>query len=192
MRRSLPVVLVSAMLALRVGTVSGKECHGVTFPEQTQVQTSPLTLNGLGLRQATMLKVNVYVAALYVAQQSADANAILAANTPKQLVLHFVRDVHSTDLKEAWEEGFEHNAKAQLPALKERIAQLQAWMVDMQSGQQLTFTHTPGAGIEVDVNGTVKGTIAGDDFATAFLAIWLGPKPPNPPLKTGLLGGACD
>jgi len=192
MRRSLPVVLVSAMLALRVGTVSGKECHGVTFPEQTQVQTSPLTLNGLGLRQATMLKVNVYVAALYVAQQSADANAILAANTPKQLVLHFVRDVHSTDLKEAWEEGFEHNAKAQLPALKERIAQLQAWMVDMQSGQQLTFTHTPGAGIAVDVNGTVQGTIAGDDFATAFLAIWLGPKPPNPPLKTGLLGGACD
>ena len=192
MRRSLPVVLVSAMLALRVGTVSGKECHGVTFPEQTQVQTSPLTLNGLGLRQATMLKVNVYVAALYVAQQSADANAILAANTPKQLVLHFVRDVHSTDLKEAWEEGFEHNAKAQLPALKERIAQLQAWMVDMQSGQQLTFTQTPGAGIEVDVNGTVQGTIAGDDFATAFLAIWLGPKPPNPPLKTGLLGGACD
>ena len=192
MRRSLPVVLVSAMLALRVGTVSGKECHGVTFPEQTQVQTSPLTLNGLGLRQATMLKVNVYVAALYVAQQSADANAILAANTPKQLVLHFVRDVQSTDLKEAWEEGFEHNAKAQMPALKERIAQLQAWMVDMQSGQQLTFTQTPGAGIEVDVNGTVQGTIAGDDFATAFLAIWLGPKPPNPPLKTGLLGGACD
>ena len=192
MRRSLPVVLVSAIIALRVGTVSGNECHGVTFPEQTQVQTSPLTLNGLGLRQATMLKVNVYVAALYVAQQSADANAILAANTPKQLVLHFVRDVKSTDLKEAWEEGFEHNAKAQLPALKERIAQLQAWMVDMQSGQQLTFTQTPGAGIEVDVNGTVQGTIAGDDFATAFLAIWLGPTPPNPPLKTGLLGGACD
>ena len=192
MRHSLPVVLVSAMIALRVGTVSGKECHGVTFPEQIQVQTSPLTLNGLGLRQATMLKVNVYVAALYVAQQSADANTLLAANTPKQLVLHFVRDVKSKDLKEAWEEGFENNAKAQMPALKERIEQLQAWMVDMKSGQQLTFTHKPGAGIEVDVNGTVKGTIAGDDFATAFLAIWLGPKPPNPPLKTGLLGGACD
>ena len=190
MRRSL-FVLVSLMIMVRVGTVAGKECHGVTFPEQTQVQTSPLTLNGLGLRQATMLKVNVYVAALYVAQQSADANAILAANTPKRLVLHFVRDVASKDLKEAWEEGFEHNAKAQMPALKERIAQLQAWMVDMKSGQQLAFTHTPGAGLEVDVNGTVKGTIAGDDFAKAFLAIWLGPKPPNPPLKTGLLGGAC-
>src|SRR5215475_3362103 len=192
MRRSLPVVLVSAMIALRVGTVSGKECHGVTFPEQTQVQTSPLTLNDLGLRQATVLKVNVYVAALYVAQKSADANAILAANTPKQLVLHFVRDVDSKDLKEAWEEGFENNAKPQMPALKERIEQLKTWMVDMKSGQKLTFTHKPGAGVEVDINGTVKGTIAGDDFAKAFLAIWLGPKPPNPGIKEGLLGGPCS
>src|SRR5262245_47162232 len=191
MRHSLPAVLVSVIMVLTVGPVSGKECHGVNFPEQTSVQGSPLTLNGLGLRQATMLKINVYVAALYVAQKSADANAILAANTPKQLVLHFVRDVDSKDLKEAWEEGFENNAKAQLPALKECIAKLQAWMVDMKSGQKLTFTHKPGAGIEVDINGTVKGTIEGDDFAKAFLAIWLGAKPPNAGIKEGLLGGTC-
>jgi len=49
-----------------------------------------LVLNGLGLRQATMMKVNVYVAALYVAQRSADANAILASNTPKDLIFQFV------------------------------------------------------------------------------------------------------
>jgi hypothetical protein len=191
MRRSLPGVLVSVMIALGVGTVSGKECNGVNFSEQTQVQTSSLTLNGLGLRQATMLKVNVYVAALYVAQKSTDANAILASNTPKQLVLHFVRDVDGADLKKAWEEGFTNNTKAQMPALKERIEKLKAWMVDMKSGQKLIFTHKPGAGIEVDVNGTVKGTVEGDDFAKAFLAIWLGAKPPNPDLKAGLLGGAC-
>jgi hypothetical protein len=33
--------------------------------------------------------------------------------------------------------------------------------------------------------------IKGDDFATAFLSIWLGPHPPNADLKSGLLGGAC-
>jgi len=93
------------MIVLRVGTVSGKECHGVNVPEQTQVQASTLMLNGLGLRQATMLKVNVYVAALYVAQKSTDANAILTANTPKKLVLHFVRDVDGADLTKAWDEG---------------------------------------------------------------------------------------
>ena len=34
--------------------------------------------------------------------------------------------------------------------------------------------------------------VPGDDFAKAFLAIWLGTEPPNPEIKTGLLGGACD
>ena len=43
----------------------------------------------------------------------------------------------------------------------------------------------------MDVNGAVKGTIKGDDFAKAFLAIWLGGDPPNPEIKAGMLGGAC-
>jgi hypothetical protein len=191
MRRSLPALLVSASMMLSVGAVSGKECQGINVPEQAQVQASPLMLNGLGLRQATMLKVNVYVAALYVAQKSMDANAILASNTPKKLVLHFLRDVDGADLKKAWEEGFMSNAKEQMPALKVRIEQLKGWMADMKSGQQLAFTHKPGAGIEVDVDGKVQGTVEGDDFARAFLAIWLGAKPPNAGLKAGLLGGAC-
>ena len=192
MQRTSLVMLVGMLAALGVETAVAKECHGINFPEQVQVQASPLMLNGLGLRQATMFKVNVYVAALYVAQKSTDANAILGANTPKKLVLHFVRDVDGADLKKAWDEGFEHNAKEQLPALKTRIEQLKGWMADMKSGQQLAFTHTPGAGIEVDVHGAVQGTVEGDDFARAFLAIWLGAKPPNPDLKAGLLGGACS
>jgi hypothetical protein len=192
MQRTALVMLVGMLVALGVETAGAKECHGINVPEQAQVQASTLMLNGLGLRQATMFKVNVYVAALYVAQKSTDANAVLAANTPKKLVLHFVRDVDSADLKKAWDEGFEHNAKDQLPALKTRIEQLKGWMADMQSGQQLAFTHKPGAGIEVEVNGAVQGTVEGDDFARAFLAIWLGANPPNPDLKAGLLGGACS
>jgi chalcone isomerase-like protein len=42
------------------------------------------------------------------------------------------------------------------------------------------------------VNGADKGSIEGQDFSRAFLAIWLGDAPPNPELKAGLLGGACD
>ena len=191
MRRTLLVVLIGAMATLDVEAASAKECKGVAFPEQIQAAGSTLKLNGLGLRQATIMKINVYVAALYVASASTDATAILASNTPKALVLHFVRDVGGADLNKAWEEGFAANAKDRLPALKERIGKLKGWMADMKSGQRLTFTHKPGAGVEVDVNGTVKGTVKGDDFATAFLSIWLGAQPPNPGLKAGILGGAC-
>src|SRR5437667_2064251 len=40
----------------------------------------------------------------------------------------------------------------------------------------LQFVRDVGAGVQVDMNGTAKGTIKGDDFAKALLAIWLDPE----------------
>lgn len=184
----LPAVIVAA---LATGIAHGKECKSVNFPDQAQVEGTNLMLNGLGLRQATAFKVNVYVAALYVAKSSTDPNALLGSNTPSELILQFVRNVGADDLRKGWSEGFEKNAKDQLPAMKDRIATLNGWMGDIKTGERLTFIHKPGAGISVNVNGAVKGTIPGDDFAKAFLSIWLGADPPNPEIKAGLLGGAC-
>ena len=143
------------------------------------------------MRQATAFKVNVYVAALYVAKPSSDPGVLLGAGTPSELILQFVRNVGADDLRKGWSEGFEKNSKDQLPALKDRIATLNGWMADVKTGERLTFIRKPGAGLQVDVNGAVKGLIKGDDFAKAFLAIWLGADPPNPEIKAGLLGGAC-
>ena len=78
MKRILLPALIAAALA--AGVAQGKECKGVNFPDQAQVEGTNLTLNGLGLRQATAFKVNVYVAALYVAKTSSDANALLGSN----------------------------------------------------------------------------------------------------------------
>ena len=189
MRRSL--IFVGAIAALVAGVANGKECKGISFPEQAQVEGSNLTLNGLGLRQATAFKVNVYVAALYVTKVSNDPNAILASDTPKELILQFVRDVGASDLTKGWNEGFEKNAKEQSVVLKERIAMLDSWMTDVKTGQRITFTHKPGAGVQVYVNGATKGIIKGDDFTKALFSIWLGADPPNPEIKSGLLGGAC-
>jgi hypothetical protein len=190
-KRDLFCLLAGLTAALGAGAAHGKECNGIAFPEQMQSEGGTLKLNGLGLREATIAKVDVYVAALYVAQTSADANAILKSNTPRELVLHFVRDVGRADLNKSWDEDFEKNAKDQLPALKERIEMFKGLMADMKTGQRLRFAYKPGAGTQVDVNGTVKGTIAGDDFARALFSIWLGSRPPNAGLKAGLLGGKC-
>ncbi len=110
---------------------------------------------------------------------SHDPNAILASGNPFQLLLAFVRDVGAADIREGWNDGFARNSTAQLPALRDRIQMLNGWMTNISSGQRMTFTFKPGAGVAVDVNGVPKGTIKGDDFAKAFLAIWLGPEAPN-------------
>ena len=179
------------VVAFGAGVAHAKECKGINFPDQAQVEGTTLALNGLGLRQAMAFKVNVYVAALYVVKTSSDTNALLGSNAPSELILQFVRNVGADDLRKGWSEGFEMNSKDQLSALKDRIATLNGWMTDVKTGERLTFIRKPGAGLQVDVNGAVKGTIKGDDFAKAFLAIWLGGDPPNPEIKAGMLGGAC-
>lgn len=189
MKRS--VFLTSVLLVWVLGPAYARECKGVDFPEHLQAGGGDLSLNGLGMRKATFLKVSVYVAALYAARPSNDARALVDPATPAELILHFVRNVGVDDLKNAWREGFEKTARDQTPALSARIATLQGWMSDMKTGQRLVFVREPGAGIQVSVNGAVKGTIPGDDFSRALMSIWLGAEPPNAELKSGLLGGPC-
>lgn len=190
--KAIRVFLLAAIaIALGAAPAHGKECAGISFPEELRSEGATLKLNGLGLREATMFKVDVYVAALYVTQTSRDAATILSSNTPKELILHFVRDVDRADVNKGWQEGFEKNAQGSLAALKERIEAFKQLMPDMKTGQRLRLMYKPGAGVQVDVNDNVKGTIKGDDFARALFSIWLGSHPPNPELTAGLLGGPC-
>jgi len=189
MKREL--VLASVMAALSLTPAHGAECKRVQFPDQVQVDGTNLTLNGLGLSRESVFRISVYVAALYVDQPSHEPRVILASNAPYELVLQFVRKVDAKDVRKRWEAGFARNFPEELPALRERISRLNGWVADMKPGQRMTFIRIPGTGIQFDVNGTVKGTIEGDDFATAFLEIWLGEAPSSPDVKAGLLGGAC-
>ena len=60
------VLLSCWLIGAMWGTAQARECKGVQFPEQLHVVGNDLSLNGLGMRKATFLKVNVYVGALYV------------------------------------------------------------------------------------------------------------------------------
>ena len=186
--KTLAVPLLLMLAAPLCTSLEAGELNGVTLPDRIEVDSKTLVLNGMGLRQATFLKVNVYVAGLYLESKSSDADAILRAAGPKRLVMQFVRAVGRKDLVKAWEEGFEKGAGTSHEALKERIATLDSYMSDMPKGSVMSFTYLPGKGVVVEVQGAVKGTIPGADFAEAFYRIWLGADPPNAGLKEGLLG----
>lgn len=191
MKRSIAAIAMAvatlAVLLLGVAPASAGTKGGLSMPDSITVDDTPLVLNGMGIREATILKVDVYVAGLYLERRSGDPAAILASNERKQLSLHFVRDVDHGDITDAWNEGFKKNAPDQLKQLRARIDKLNGWMSDIKKGEELVFTFRPGKGVTVSVKGTSKGTIEGDDFARALLSIWLG-DPPNQGLKDGLLG----
>jgi hypothetical protein len=189
--RGRALLALLAMLFV-AGSALGATCRDAQFPDTVKVSGADLVLNGLGIRKATLLRIKVYVGALYLPRKSGDAAAILGTNGRWRLVLHFLRDVDASDIRDAFQEGFQKAAGDKLGALQQPIAALNAQMVDFKSGQSLTFTRDPATGVTVDVNGKGGSTIASADFAGALLAIWIGPKPPNEDLKTGLLGGACE
>jgi len=190
-RRAAIVVAFSLGLALS-NAARGASCNTVDFPDSVKLGNADLVLNGLGMRKATIFAVKVYVAGLYLPQKATDPGQILGANRPWRLELRFVRDVGTSDIRDAWQEGFEKSASDKIAALQSRINALKAAMTAFKVGQSLVFSNDPATGVTVDVNGAAGPPMAGADFATALLAIWLGAKPPNADLKSGLLGGKCE
>jgi Chalcone isomerase-like len=192
---SVPAFASAALLIFLCSTPAAAavptQCDGVSFPEHVQARGETLTLNGLGLRKATIFGIKVYVGALYVSHPTADANTILTSREPAEVELRFVFHATAGQLRDAWQEGFEKSAPGELGPLQSRIGQLNAWMASVGSGDRMTFLRIPGVGIRYSLDGAYKGTIPGDDFAKAFLGIWLGASPPSPQLRAGLLGGPC-
>ena len=94
-------------------------------------------------------------------------------------------------MKEGFQDGFK-NSGVDVSTLKHEIDSLVGMFVDFKEGQTLSFANNPADGVAVELNGDTQGTIKAANFAKALLAIWLGPKPPNDDLKSGLLGGTCE
>ena len=65
---------------------------------------------------------------------------------------------------------------------------LNSHMMDMDVGDTMRFAYLPDDGLEITVKSASKDKIEGADFARTFLSVFIGPKPPNAGLKTGLLG----
>ena len=180
--------LVVALTIGISGAARAGEKAGVTMPDTVQVAGKTLMLNGMGVREATFLNLDVYVAGLYLEQKSSDPSQILASPGAKRLVLHFVRDVSKGKITDAWSEGYKKNATVPREQLQPQIDRLNGMMRDFKKGDEMTFDFVPGVGVMVSVGGQVPTVLPGDDFARSTLAIWLGAKPPNGGLKNGLLG----
>ena len=178
--------LLLAVLVCRP-TLAG-ELAGVVLPDRVDVGGRALVLNGLGLREATLLMVDVYVAGLYVEEKTSDPAAILAADRTKRLVLTFVRSVSRKQLVGAWTEGLDKNAGDRRAGVADGFDRLNDAMTDVKKGDVLALTYAPGRGTTVSLRDKDVVTIEGEDFQSVLFSIWLGPVPPNAGLRDGLLG----
>jgi hypothetical protein len=162
------------------------------MPDRVAIEGKDLTLNGMGLREATLLKVDVYVAGLYLERRGTDGEQIARSEQLKQMRLVFLRDVDRDDMVANLEAGFRNGAGADYAKLSPRFERLKKVLPRLKRGDTFFVTYRPGTGLEVRHGQRLLVSVSGADFAGAVFSIWLGKKPPNEGLKTGLLGGRCD
>ena len=173
-------------LAFAATPAAAKELAGATMPDTLTVAGKTLKLNGMGLRKK--MGVKVYVGGLYLEAPSANAAAILAADSPKALTMHFLRGVDKEKLVDTFKEGFEANAGSKAAAQKAGLNKLYSTVADVEDGSVTTYTYAPGTGTVVNRDGKDVATIEGKEFAEVLFSLWLGPKPPSEDLQKGLLG----
>src|SRR5215470_20272872 len=178
------LLVVSLVLSLGAAVLAG-ELSGATLPDTLKAGDKTVKLNGLGLRKKAVFKV--YVGGLYLESPSKDAGAILTADQAKAIRMHFLRDLTKAQLVEAFQEGFEANAKDRA-AQKAAFDRMMALVPDVKESSTLTLVYVPGKGTTLSAGSKELGLFEGKGFADAVFAIWLGPKPPSDDLKKGMLG----
>jgi hypothetical protein len=178
---------IALCLTFVAHSADAKKKGGVTMPDSKTIAGKKVVLNGMGIREATVFNVDVYVAGLYLESKSKDYKAIINSKQVKQIHLKFVRDVDRSDITDAWKKSFRKNSGKNYKDIKAHVAKLNSWMSKIKEGQTLTFTVVPGKGTTINVNGKDKGTINDVYFGRVMVSVFIG-KAPNSGLKKGLLG----
>jgi hypothetical protein len=181
-------IIIAAMLLTFSLEASALEIAWVDVPKSVTIENKALVLNGAGIRKKFFFKI--YVGALYLPVKHTTVNSILNDVGGKRIVMSFLyKEVTAEDLVNGWNDGFTGNNSAkELKALQERINQFNSLFTTVHTGDEIRLDYLPGKGTQVSLNGTLKGSVPGEDFSKALLKIWLGSKPADKGLKKAWLG----
>lgn len=158
----------------------------VPFAETYQAEDTRLHLRGYGLLRY-MVFIKAYVGAFYTPPGVATAAAL--DRTPRRLELSYFHAIAAEDFAEATRKKIADNVTPEtMGAIAERLERFNGFYRDVQPGDRYALTYIPERGTELALNGEVLGRIAGDDFAAAVFAIWLGPNPIDTDFRDALLG----
>ena len=184
--------VAAVLMAMSAWAASAQpaEIEGVKLEPTAQVGGAALVLNGAGVRTRAIFKV--YVAGLYVPQKANSGAALLSQKGPRRVAITMLRNVDADTFAGALIEGLQKNhTEAQLLGFKAQIDALNVNLKaagDAKKGDVIHLDFAPDTGTRVIVNGKPQGTaIAGEDFYTAVLRIWLGDKPADGDLKKSMV-----
>jgi hypothetical protein len=162
-------VLLSQLINI---TAHAKDYFGVSnISDKKTVEGTELTLNGVGLRKATFVKIKVYAGALYTTAKVSSDSDIEKVKLPAHIDMHFVRNVDKADIIKAWEVAFKNTHKSQVSQYRKDLDTLNSMMSDIKKGSVMSFTFLDNKVI-ANVPGQSQKEITSANFARALLLIW--------------------
>ncbi len=190
-----------------VATVKEPE-SGHKYAVETQVLggESTLALTGTGIREKTILAVNVYSFGVYVEPVKAAEllakwkgkkakelykddtfyAALLDDTLTKELRLEFCRDVDADDVRSAFEDSLEPRIlafkKDEKGTKEEKLAVLAEFrklftLDKVKDGNVLRFAWHPGGKLHTSIDGVVQPVIESKALCWALFDVYLGQKP---------------
>ncbi|HEY4083386.1 MAG TPA: chalcone isomerase family protein [Burkholderiaceae bacterium] len=191
MRTVLLALIASAALACQGARADNVEVDGVKYETSVNVAGQALLLNGAATKHNKQ-GVRNFAVGLYLSTSAKSADAVLAAPGAKRISFRFLKEVNA-DTMRFLTMGVEANmnrtdfAKTFVGVM--RLGALLGAHPHFNDGDTFTFDYQPGKGTVFMLNGKPQGEpVAEPEFFKAMLLVWLGGKPVDPKMKTGLLG----
>jgi len=198
MNRYMRMVILMALILMTLPLTAGAIVEPDTKLEYDDVVTvegqgasHTLKVTGVGLREKTFMKVNVYAIVSYVAEgtqlKGDQGQALLALDAPKMIKMDLLRGFSREKLVNAFKDVIEKNYKDYSAFAADMDLFFAYFTDDAQEGDALSFTYLPGEGLTTVLNGEKKGVIENFDFVKALWTVWFGEKPASGDLKKSLL-----
>jgi hypothetical protein len=184
------LIAAFAMLAACVGA-SAAEVAGVKLEDTLTVGGAELVLNGAGARKRFGF-ANVYVAALYLPSRTTNADAVIAAEHLRRVLLVMKRSVESESMLASLHEALRrNNGSAEMEAIAPQLAKLDAIFLAIKSreGDRIALDFGKDGSVTIFYNDQPQGMLNGPGIGPALLKVWLGSKPVQEDLKRKLLAG---
>ena len=190
------IILMGSLLGPAL-TSYGAKLLGLKFEDEVTFEGKKLILNGMGVRKADValgLRVDVYVAALYLEALSKDAQSIISSKGPKFVRVGYARSVGKEKSRETWLANFEKICKDPKSfCFNERdvfMNQFLPAIEDIEEDQFQEFWITDRS-LRFKSHKKEKLNLQNTELGKFLLNVWL-LNPPNPEVSEGLLGRASN
>jgi hypothetical protein len=192
MNKSVAGLLLGVFVCFSATPAAALDIAGLRVPDAVKLGNADLVLNGAGIRTRAIFKI--YVGALYLTEKKSVAADALALKGSKRVALHLLRDLTAEQVGGALDNLVDNMTDAEREGFKGQMADLRATMESVGAAKEkstITLDFVPEAGLRIALDGAQKGkTIPGEEFYRALLKLWLGDKPVDRSLKSGMLGAA--